>query len=397
MFGINKLFEVSVKINSKNLVNQIPFLDLKSQQIKIKSQIDLAIKRVLDHGKYIMGPEVFELEKKLAALSNVRNVISCSSGTDALMMVLMAKKVGPGDAIFLPSFTYTATPEVVAILGATPVFVDVISETYNIDPKSLSKSIKIAKEKGLNPKAIISVDLFGQPSDYNSLEKIAYENKLWILADAAQSYGAELLKKKVGNLAYATATSFFPAKPLGCYGDGGAIFTNDNELAEVLRSIRLHGKGDHKYDNIRIGLNARLDTIQASILLEKIKIFNDEQKERQKVADYYNKMLQGIVQVPSIIFGAKSAWAQYTIQLPDNVSRQKLIDELKKVGIPTMIYYQKPLHLQAAYKKFPKFTSLKVSEEISGRVLSLPMNLKYSPYIIEKFRNILEGLKKRSS
>ena len=208
-------------------------------------------------------------EKKLAAFSNVGNVISCSSGTDALMMVLMAKKVGPGDAIFLPSFTYTATPEVVAILGATPVFVDVISETYNIDPKSLSKSIKLAKVKGLNPKAIISVDLFGQPSDYNSLEKIAHKNKLWILADAAQSYGAELLKKKVGNLAYATATSFFPAKPLGCYGDGGAVFTDDNELAEVLRSIRLHGKGDHKYDNIRIGLNARLDTIQASILLEK--------------------------------------------------------------------------------------------------------------------------------
>ena len=313
------------------------------------------------------------------------------------MMVLMAKKVGPGDAIFLPSFTYTATPEVVAILGATPVFVDVLPETYNVDPKSLTKSIKIAKEKGLNPKAIISVDLFGQPSDYNSLEKIADENKLWILADAAQSYGAELLKKKVGKLAYATATSFFPAKPLGCYGDGGAVFTDDNELAEVLRSIRLHGKGDHKYDNIRIGLNARLDTIQASILLEKIKIFNDEQKERQKVADYYNKMLKSIVQVPSIILGAKSAWAQYTIQLPDKISRQKLIDELKEVGIPTMIYYQKPLHLQEAYKKFPKFTSLKVSEEISGRVLSLPMNLKYSPYIVEKFCNILEKLKKRSS
>ena len=189
----------------------------------------------------------------------------------------------------------------------------------------------------------------------------------------------------------------FPAKPLGCYGDGGAVFTDDNELAEVLRSIRLHGKGDHKYDNIRIGLNARLDTIQASILLEKIKIFNDEQKERQKVADYYNKMLKSIVQVPSIILGAKSAWAQYTIQLPDKVSRQKLIDELKEVGIPTMIYYQKPLHLQEAYKKFPKFTSLKVSEEISGRVLSLPMNLKYSPYIVEKFCNILEKLKKRSS
>ena len=338
-----------------------------------------------------MGPEVFELEKKLAAFSKVKNVITCSSGTDALMMVLMAKKVGPGDAIFLPSFTYTATPEVVAILGATPVFVDVYFNTYNIDPKSLIKSIKIAKEKGLNPKAIISVDLFGQPSDYNSLEKIANENKLWILADAAQSYGGQYLKKKVGKLAMQQQQVFFQQNHLGVM-EMVELFSLMITNLQILRSIRLHGKGDHKYDNVRIGLNARLDTIQASILLEKIKIFNDELKERQKVADYYNKMLKSIVQVPSIIFGAKSAWAQYTIQLPDKSFRDKnLIDELKKVGIPTMIYYQKPLHLQTAYKKFPKSTSLKVSEEISGRVLSLPLNLKYSSYIIEKFCNILKS------
>jgi Predicted pyridoxal phosphate-dependent enzyme apparently involved in regulation of cell wall biogenesis len=233
---------VTLKLNAKHVIDEIPFLDLKSQQNKIITQINKSIKRVLDHGKYIMGPEVFELEEKLASYSNVKNVITCSSGTDALMMVLMAKQIGPGDAIFLPSFTYTATPEVVAILGATPIFVDVLFDTYNIDAKSLLKSIGIAKEHGLKPKAIIAVDLFGQPSDYNALEKIADENKLWILADAAQSYGAEFFKKKVGKLAHATATSFFPAKPLGCYGDGGAIFTDKNELADTLRSIRVHGK-----------------------------------------------------------------------------------------------------------------------------------------------------------
>ena len=382
---------LKLKSNTKNILKQIPFLDLKSQQNKIYLQIDKAIKRVLNHGKYIMGPEVFELEEKLASYSKVKNVITCSSGTDALMMVLMAKQVGPGDAIFLPSFTYTATPEVVAILGATPIFVDVYFNTYNIDPNSLIESINIAKKSKLKPKGIIAVDLFGQPSDYNTLEKIANKNNLWILADAAQSFGGQYFKKKVGKLAHATATSFFPAKPLGCYGDGGAVFTDDDKLANILRSIRLHGKGDHKYDNVRIGLNARLDTIQAAILLEKIKIFDDELKDRQKIADFYNKMLKDLVQVPVIIDGAKSAWAQYTIQLHDKTFREVLISELKKVGIPSMIYYQKPLHLQTAYKKFTKFSSLKVSEEISEKVLSLPMNLKYSSYIIEKFTDIFKN------
>ena len=310
-------------------------------------------------------------------------------------MALMANNIGPGDAVFLPSFTYTATPEVVAILGATPVFVDILFDTYNIDSKSLIKSIKIAKKKGLKPKAIIAVDLFGQPSDYNALKTIADENKLWILADAAQSYGAELLKKKVGKLAYATATSFFPAKPLGCYGDGGAIFTDDDELAEVLKSIRLHGKGDHKYDNIRIGLNARLDTIQAAILLEKIKIFDDELRERQKVANYYNKMLKNIVQVPYVILGAKSAVA-HTIQLPNKMSRSILIEKLNE-SVYLYDLLPETLHLQKAYKKFPKSISLKVSEEVSGKVLSLPMNIKYSSYIIEKFCDIIEKLRKKGN
>lgn len=375
----------NLKPKTKDIFKQIPFLDLKSQQQRIKNQIEKAIKRVLDHGKYIMGPEVFELEEKLSSYSNVKNVITCSSGTDALMMVLMAKDVGPGDAIFLPSFTYTATPEVVAILGATPIFVDVIKSTYNIDPNSLNNSLNLAKIKGLKPKGIMAVDLFGQPADYNNLEKIANQNNLWILADAAQSYGGEFFKKKVGKLAHATATSFFPAKPLGCYGDGGAIFTDNNELADVLRSIRVHGKGQHKYDNIRVGLNARLDTVQAAILLEKMKIFDSELKERQKCADYYDKYLGNFVEIPKIIKGAKSAWAQYTIQLPNKNVREILIKELKKVGIPTMIYYEKPLHLQIAYEKFPRSNCLEVSEEISEKVLSLPLNLKYSSYIIDKF------------
>ena len=386
----------NLKPNTKDIFKQIPFLDLKSQQQKIKNQIEKAIKRVLDHGKYIMGPEVFELEEKLSSYSNVKNVITCSSGTDALMMVLMAKDVGPGDAIFLPSFTYTATPEVVAILGATPIFVDVIRTTYNIDPSSLKNSLNLAKIKGLKPKGIIAVDLFGQPADYNNLEKIANQNNLWILADAAQSYGGEFLKKKVGKLAHATATSFFPAKPLGCYGDGGAIFTDNNELADVLRSIRVHGKGQHKYDNIRVGLNARLDTVQAAILLEKMKIFDSELKERQKCADYYDKYLENFVEIPKIIKGAKSAWAQYTIQLPNKNVREILIKELKKVGIPTMIYYEKPLHLQIAYEKFPRSNCLEVSEEISEKVLSLPLNLKYSSYIIDKFSEAFKIVNKSS-
>ena len=373
-------------------VKNIPFIDLKSQQEKIRIKIDQAIKRVLDHGKYIMGPEVFELEEKLAEFSKVKNAVACSSGTDALLMVLMAKSIGPGDAVFLPSFTYTATPEVVAILGATPIFVDVFSDTYNIDSKNLQQSICIAKKNGLEPKAIIAVDLFGQPSDYNALEDVANENNLWILCDAAQSYGGEFFNKRVGSLGHATATSFFPAKPLGCYGDGGAVFTDDDELADIVRSIRLHGKGKHKYDNVRIGLNARLDTIQAAILIEKMQLFDEELKERQYVARYYNKMLKNTVKVPNVIKGTRSAWAQYTIQIANENIREVLINKLKTQGIPSMIYYENPLHLQTAYKHFPKSDSLKVSEDISKKVLSLPISLKHSSYIVEKFCEVYKNV-----
>ena len=370
--------------NPEKIINPIPFIDLKAQQEKIRPELDIAIKRVLDHGKFIMGPEVFELEERLADYCGAKYAVSCSSGTDALLMVLMAKKVGHGDAVFLPSFTYTATPEVVALLGATPIFLDVKKETFNIDPDEISRGIDIAKKMDLTPKAIIAVDLFGLPADYHLLQKNADKHSLWVLADAAQSFGGSINGKRVGTLAYATATSFFPAKPLGCYGDGGAIFTNDSELTEILKSIRVHGKGSSKYDNIRVGLNARLDTIQAAILLEKLKIFEDELQNRQQIAATYNKALSDIVRVPIVSEKRKSAWAQYTIQLTEQMDRTIIIDGLKELGIPTMVYYEKPLHLQTAYKHFPTSGDLKNSELLAQTVLSLPMSQTLNPHFFSK-------------
>lgn len=363
-------------INSKSSRNTspVPFIDLKAQQDKIRPQLERAIMRVLDHGKYIMGPEVFALEENLSEYCGAKYAVSCSSGTDALLMVLMAKEIGRGDAIFLPSFTYTATPEVVALLGATPIFLDVLPDTFNINPNDVSEGVKLARAKGLTPKAIIAVDLFGQPADYERLHKTANEHNLWILADAAQSFGASSNNRKVGSLAFATATSFFPAKPLGCYGDGGAVFTDDSDLNEILKSIRVHGKGSSKYDNVRVGLNARLDTLQAAILLEKLKIFDEELKERQYIADKYNAAIEGTLTVPHVRQENKSAWAQYTAKVIPGMDRQAVVDHLQYVGVPTMIYYEKPLHLQTAYQKCPTVNSLETSETLSKTVLSLPMN-----------------------
>ncbi|MEM7070834.1 MAG: DegT/DnrJ/EryC1/StrS aminotransferase family protein [Pseudomonadota bacterium] len=360
----------------------IPFIDLKAQQQQIAPQIDRAIKKVLDHGKYIMGPEIFEFEQDLEKFCNVKYAITCSSGTDALLMILMAKNITYGDCVFVPNFTFTATPEVIALLGATPIFVDVDAESFNIDIESLEQAIETAKIKKLNPKAIIAVDLFGQPANYQRLKQFAAQHDLWILADAAQSFGATLHHQKVGQMGLATATSFFPAKPLGCYGDGGAILTDDEELAECVRSIRIHGKGSHKYDNIRIGLNARMDTIQAAILIEKLKIFPCELIARQKVASFYENALTTIVKTPRLIEGATSSWAQYTIKIPSNFERHNIINDLKAQGIPTMVYYQKPLHLQTAYKNFPTAfgARLSVSETLCNQVLSLPM----CPYLSNK-------------
>lgn len=372
-------------------IRSIQFIDLKAQQAKIRPQIDAAIKRVLDHGMYIMGPEVLELERKLAAFCGVKHAISCANGTDALALGLMAKHVKPGDAVFVPSFTFAATAEVVAWEGATPVFIDSLPDTYNMDPESLELGIQAAKQAGLNPVGIIAVDLFGQPADYDTLQAVADEHNLWVMADGAQSFGATYKGRSVGNIGDIATTSFFPAKPLGCYGDGGAIFTNDDEIASTIKSLRVHGQGADKYDNVRIGMNGRLDTIQAAILLEKLKVFPEELLARQKTAAKYNLALKNLVQVPYLIDNATSAWAQYTVLLPKNVNRAQLISSLKEAGIPSMVYYVKPLHQQTAYKKYLTATggNLPVCEGLADQVLSLPMSGYVSDldlkYIMDNF------------
>jgi Predicted pyridoxal phosphate-dependent enzyme apparently involved in regulation of cell wall biogenesis len=367
------------------------FIDLKSQLERIRPEIDAAIKRVLDHGVFIMGPEVYALEKQLAEFCGVKHAITCANGTDALGLGLMAKNVGPGDAVFVPSFTFAATAEVVCWMGATPVFIDSLEDTYNIDPKSLEQGIAHAKKLGLKPAGIIPVDLFGQPADYDAIQAIADEHSLWIMADGAQSFGASYKGRKVGNIGDMATTSFFPAKPLGCYGDGGAIFTNDDTLASIIKSLRVHGQGEDKYDNVRIGMNGRLDTIQAAILLEKLKIFSDELIARQKTADAYNNSLRDFVDVPLLSEDVTSAWAQYTVCLPSHIDRSTLMADLKKVGIPTMVYYVKPLHLQTAYRHYPTAsgTTLPVCEDLAQRVLSLPM----SGYV-NGLEQIIQTLKK---
>lgn len=380
--------------------HQIDFIDLKAQQVKIRSKIDKAIQRVLDHGIYIMGPEVRELEDRLSQFCGAKHVISCANGTDALGLVLMAKGVGEGDAIFVPSFTFAATAEVVAWVGATPVFVDSLEDTFNMDPQSLKDGIKKAKELGLTPKGIIPVDLFGQSADYDTIQPIADEHHLWIMADAAQSFGGSYKGTKIGNIGDVATTSFFPAKPLGCYGDGGAIFTNDEELSNALKSLRVHGQGNDgvygKYDNVRIGMNGRLDTLQAAILIEKLNIFEEEIKSRQRVAKRYNDALKNIVATPYVLENTLSAWAQYTVVLPENIERKSLMQSLQEKGIPSVIYYIKPLHLQLAYKNYPIAANagLPICEKLCERVLSLPMHPyldeETQDYIIESFSKALK-------
>lgn len=357
-------------------MRSIPFINLKTQLEHIRPQIDVAIKRVLDHGQFIMGPEVYELEKQLATFCGVKHAISCANGTDALALALMAKNVGPGDAVFVPSFTFAATAEVVAWVGATVIFIDSLPDTYNMDPSSLDQGIARAKQLGLKPSVIIPVDLFGQPADYDAIQAIADKHQLWILADAAQSFGATYKDRSVGSIGDISTTSFFPAKPLGCYGDGGAIFTNNDEMVEIIKSLRVHGQGADKYDNVRVGMNGRLDTIQAAILIEKLKIFPDELISRQKTADGYGEALKNIVQVPHVLPNITSAWAQYTIRLPKHIDRAKLMNDLKEAGVPTVIYYVKPLHLQQAYQHYPTATGgeLSVCEALASEVLSLPMS-----------------------
>ncbi len=340
-----------------------------------------------------MGPEIAELEQKLADYCGVREVISCSSGTDALWLPLLARSVGPDDAVFLPSFTFTATAEAVALTGATPVFVDVQEHDFNVDPDSLVAAIADIDAKGeLTPRGIISVDLFGQPADYPALRTVADRHDLWLLDDAAQSFGATHDGKKVGSLADVTATSFFPAKPLGCYGDGGAIFTDDADLAEIMRSIRVHGRGTGKYDNVRIGTNARLDTMQAAILLQKLSIFDDELTARDRVARRYRDGLADVVRVPVVRNEATTAWAQYVIMTEN---RDRVQEALRRDGIPTQIYYPKPLHAQTAYGDYPIVPGgLPVSERLTKLVLALPMH----PYLDEPTQDrIIAGVREAAT
>ena len=353
----------------------IPFIDLAAQRRRLGKSIDEAVSRVLAHCQFINGPEVARHEAELATFSGARHVVSCASGTDALLMVLMAKGVRRGDAVLCPSFTFCATGEAVALIGATPVFVDVDEVTFNMDPASLKRGIATARRLGLKPKAVMPVDLFGQSADHDAIGVVAEAEGLFVLDDAAQAFGASYKGRRLGTSGLATATSFFPAKPLGCFGDGGAIFTDDAELAETLRSIRVHGQGSDKYDNVRLGLTGRLDTIQAAILIEKLKIFEDEIAARNKVAERYAQGLGNVVGIPRLAAGCTSVWAQYTIRLPKGCDRDTFAATLKAQGIPTSIYYSKSMHQQTAYRDFPVVDGgLPVSEKLSEDVISLPMH-----------------------
>ncbi|CDX11115.1 UDP-2-acetamido-2-deoxy-3-oxo-D-glucuronate aminotransferase [Mesorhizobium sp. ORS 3324] len=349
------------------------FIDLGAQRERIRDRLKAAIDKVVEDGRYILGPQVAEFEKKLAAYVGVKNVVACANGTDALLLPLFGAGIGPGDAVFVPSFTFAATAEVVALAKAEPVFVDVDPDTYNIDIASLEAAIEMIKKEGrLKPKAIIPVDLFGLAADYEAIMAIAKREGLLVIEDAAQSMGGSADGTMCGAFGHVGSTSFYPAKPLGCYGDGGAMFTNDDALADKLRSFAFHGKGETQYDNIRVGINSRLDTLQAAILIEKLVILEEEMVARQVVADRYAKGLGDIVKASRNLSGGRSAWAQYAIETP---KRDGLKAHLGEKGIPSVIYYVKPLHEQVAYRDYPRTpTGLAVSEKLPKQILCLPMH-----------------------
>ena len=352
----------------------IPFVDVGAQRRRLGSAIDAAVARVLNHCQFILGPEVKAFETELAAFCGARHVITCASGTDALVLALRAMRVGPGDAVLCPSFTFCATAEVAALVGATPVFVDVDATTFNIDANHIAGAVAAAKEAGLRPKVIIPVDLFGLPAEHGAIATAARADNLLVLDDAAQGFGATYNNRRLGTFGQATATSFFPAKPLGCYGDGGAVMTDDDSVGDTLRSLRVHGQGSDKYDNVSIGLASRLDTIQAAILSEKLKIFPDEIDNRNKVARRYNEGLADVATVPSVPAGSTSVWAQYTIRVSCE-RRDAMGAALKAEGIPTAIYYPIPLHRQQAYRHYPVGKGgVAVSDRLASEVISLPMH-----------------------
>ena len=358
------------------MTEPFPFVDLAAQQARIRPALDRRIAAVLGHGRYVLGPEVAELEQRLAAFAGAAHAVGVASGTDALQIALMAEGIGAGDAVFVPAFTFPATAEVAVVIGAEPVFVDVDPVTCNIDAADLERRIaETAAEGRLRPRAAIAVDLYGLPADYPALARIADRHGLLLIADAAQSFGASLANRRVGTLAPATATSFFPAKPLGAYGDGGALFTDDGARAEGWRSIRGHGSGGARYDIVRIGLNSRLDTLQAAVLLAKLEVFEDELASRRRIAERYHAALGRALRCPPMPDGVAQAWAQYTVRV---ARRDQVAAAMRAEGVPTMVYYPRPLHLQPAYARFADGAgSRPVSEALAGEVLSLPMH----PYL----------------
>ncbi len=358
----------------------IPFIDLASQQARIRERIDHNLATVLDHGAYIMGPEVLAIEARLAEHAGTKHCISCSSGTDALILALLAQGLRPGQGVIVPSFTFAASAEVMPVLGAMPVFAEVDPQTFNLDPARLGDALATAGAAGVEVVGIIGVGLFGQPADYTAIGDFAAENGLWVIDDAAQSFGASWNDVPVGRLAGLTCTSFFPAKPLGCYGDGGAVFTDDDEKAEIMRSCRIHGMGRTRYENIRIGMTARLDTMQAAVLDAKLDIFADELISRQQVADRYAAMLGHIVETPRLAAAATSSWAQYTVKLPQGADRERIASVMKMHDVPTAVYYPVPMHEQPPYRHFPVAGGgLDVTSDLCARVLALPMH----PYLEE--------------
>ena len=371
-----------------NAAPNIPFIDLAAQRDRLQPGLDAAIAAVLAHGAFINGPEVKSFERDLAEFAGVAHAIGCGNGTDALFLPLLAHGVGAGDAVLVPSFTFVATAEVVVLTGATPIFVDVDADTFNVSADTMKEGIAEARRQGLRPRAMIPVDLFGLPADYAALNALADVEDILVIADAAQSFGGSRAGRPVGSLAAVSSTSFFPSKPLGCYGDGGAILTDDDDLAEQLRSLRAHGGGKDKYDNVRVGVNSRLDTIQAAVLNSKLTILKDEIEARGQVAMRYNSGMPEAVTTPRVFNDAVSAWAQYTVRVPN---RDSVAAQLKSLGIPTAVYYPKPLHQQQAYSGYPVAGGgLPMSERLAGEVLSLPMH----PYLDEPVQQrIVDGMR----
>ncbi|WP_102378239.1 DegT/DnrJ/EryC1/StrS family aminotransferase [Raoultibacter timonensis] len=357
------------------------FIDLKTQFERIEDDVFSRVSTVLQSQKYVMGPEIAELEEKLAEYAGVRHAISCSSGTDALVIPLMGYDLKATDAVFVPSFTFFASAESITLAGGTPVFVDSDATTFNLSPADLDRAIDETLAEGkLTPRGIITVDLFGQPADYDEILAIADKHGLFVIEDAAQGFGGEYKGAKAGSFGNVASTSFFPAKPLGCYGDGGAIFTDDDDLAELIKSIRVHGQGSDKYDNVRIGVNGRLDSIQAAVLLSKLAIFDSEVEARNQVANAYSERLSDVLAVPAVTNGKLSVWAQYTLVAKDADERTAIIDACKAAGVPTAIYYPIPIHLSTAYKNLGyKLGDLPVCEDLANRVFSIPMH----PYLQE--------------